>query len=102
MVMLPPPGLAITSPEIDATILEMQKSGPSKAVFWKFSYKRLVLCSVADLLEYADKRNQAVKGVKFLHFSNSLVCSNRFSFLLYLVKGFFGVSACCFLPSSSE
>ena len=50
MVMLPPPGLAITSRKIDATILGMQKSGPSKDVFCKFSYKRLVLCSIADLL----------------------------------------------------
>ena len=71
----------------------MQKSGPSKAVFCKFSYKRLVLCSIADLLGVWDSRNQAVMGVKFLHFqSKSLACSNQFSFLLYSVKGFFGIS----------
>ena len=100
MVMLPPPGLAIASPAnrfSSPPPLQDAKKWPI-VVFCRFSYKRLVLCSIADLLECADNRNQAVKGVKFLHFSHSLTCSIRFSFLLYMVKGFFDVSGVLLPP----
>ena len=73
--------LAITFPgnRFSAPILEMQESGPSKVAFWKFSYKRLVLCSIADT-PCSEQTTEIRLGVKFLHFLKSVACSIGFRF----------------------
>ena len=63
--------------------LGCKKVAHRRMYFVSFPIRGLVCVAMPTFLECGDNRNQAVRGVKFLHFSKFLAWSNRFLFLLY-------------------